>query len=114
MGRARLAAHLSPPGPGPPTPAPGTRTPGLPAAAPSAAGPARKLSYKERREFEELPGRIEALEAEQRALGSAIADPAFYTEPPDAIRAALERAEQIERELHELYARWDALDSRPT
>jgi ABC transport system ATP-binding/permease protein len=72
----------------------------------------KKLSYRERREFEELPTRIEALEAEQRTLGGTIGDPSFYKQPAPTITAALARAESIERELSELYARWDALDSR--
>ena len=72
----------------------------------------KKLSYRERREFEELPLRIEALEAEQRELGARIEDPQFYKEPAAAITATLERVQGIERELTELYARWDALDSR--
>ena len=54
------------------------------------------------------------LEAEQGRLGAAIADPAFYSEPAATIAEALDRVQQIERELAELYARWDALDSRPT
>ena len=73
-----------------------------------------KLSYKERREFEELPARIEALEGEQRTLGSRIADPALYEEAADVVTAALERAERIEQELGDLYERWGALDSRST
>jgi ATP-binding cassette subfamily F protein uup len=72
----------------------------------------KKLSYKERREFDELPARIEALEAEQRALGATIADQDFYRQPAAAITAALERTQQIERELGELYSRWDELDSK--
>ena len=74
--------------------------------------PSKKLSYRERREFEELPARIEALEAEQRALGTTIADPEFYKQPSAAIIAALDRTKEIEHELGDLYARWDALDSR--
>ena len=35
----------------------------------------RKLSYKEQRELDELPRRIEALEAEQKALDELLADP---------------------------------------
>ena len=73
----------------------------------------RRLSYKERREIEELPARIEALEAEQRALGGAIADREFYKQGAAAIAAALERAKGVEQDLSDLYARWDALDSRP-
>ena len=74
--------------------------------------PSKKLSYRERREFEQLPARIEALEAEQRALGTTIADPEFYKQPSAAIIAALDRTKEIEHELGDLYARWDALDSR--
>jgi ATP-binding cassette subfamily F protein uup len=73
---------------------------------------AKKLSYKEQREFEDLPPRIEALETEQRTLGGTIADPAFYKEPAATIATALARVQQIESELAALYARWDALDSR--
>jgi ATP-binding cassette subfamily F protein uup len=79
-----------------------------------ASATAKKLSYRERRELEALPARIDALEAEQGALGRTIADPAFYKEPPAAIAETLERVQQIERELVDLYARWDALDSRET
>jgi len=80
---------------------------------PSAVASATKrLSYLEQREFDALPARIEALEAEQRALGEAIADPAFYKESAASIAAALDRAQQIESELAALYRRWDALDSR--
>ena len=56
----------------------------------------------------------EVLEAEQRTLGGTIEAPTFYTRPANEITAALERAEGIERDLGELYTRWDALDSRST
>jgi ATP-binding cassette subfamily F protein uup len=82
-------------------------------AAPKIPSSGGKLSYRERLEFEELPARIEALEAEQRTLSERIAHSAFYKESPDAIAAALERLEGIDRDLASLYERWDALDSRP-
>jgi ABC transport system ATP-binding/permease protein len=72
----------------------------------------RKLSYNERRELHDLPARIEALEAEQRALASTIAAPEFYKESAGSIAGTMERLANVERELSELYARWDALDSR--
>ena len=89
-------------------------------AAPTAPGHGRgcrraqtkKLSYKERRELEELPEQIRALEAEQRAVDATIADPAFYRQAPATITATLERAAAIARELVALYGRWDELDSR--
>ena len=71
-----------------------------------------KLSYREQRELDELPARIDALEAEQRMLGATIADPEFYRQPGAAINAALARMQALERELIDSYARWDALDSR--
>jgi ABC transport system ATP-binding/permease protein len=82
------------------------------AAAPDATAAPKKLSYRERRELDELPARIEALETEQRTLGETIAGPNFYKEPAVTITAALERAAAIDHELAALYARWDALDSR--
>jgi ATP-binding cassette subfamily F protein uup len=72
----------------------------------------RKLSYKERRELDELPTIIEALEHEQRAIDASMADPMFYKETAAAIAATLERAAAISRELTAHYERWDALDSR--
>jgi len=78
----------------------------------SGAAAPKKLAYMERRELDTLPARIEALETEQRTLVAKIADPDFYKEPAGVIAAALARAEQIDRELIETYARWDELDSR--
>ena len=80
--------------------------------APRAKANPTKLSYREQREFDELPARIEALEAEQRMLGATIADPEFYRQPGAAINAALARMQALEHELAGSYARWDALDSR--
>ena len=81
---------------------------------PAVASPTHKLSYREQRELDGLPARIETLEAEQRTLGDTIADPAFYKRPPDGIAVALTRADSIERHLGDLYSKWDALDSRST
>jgi ATP-binding cassette subfamily F protein uup len=72
----------------------------------------RKLSYKEQRELEALPGRIEALEAEQRALNLTIAGPEFYKEGAGAIDASLARVDELQRQLTDAYARWDELESR--
>jgi ATP-binding cassette subfamily F protein uup len=72
----------------------------------------KRLSYMEQRELDALPARIEALEAEQRAVSAQVAGPDFYKEPPEAIASALSRVEAIERELAEAYARWNDLDER--
>jgi ATP-binding cassette subfamily F protein uup len=73
---------------------------------------ARKLSYKEQRELEALPGRIEALEAEERELNARIAGPEFYKEAAPAIAETLARVEAVTEEIMAAYARWDELQSR--
>jgi ATP-binding cassette subfamily F protein uup len=72
----------------------------------------RKASYKEQRELEQLPSRIEALEAEQQQLQAAVASPEFYKRTAADIHEALRRLEELETLLLAAYARWDALDSR--
>jgi ABC transport system ATP-binding/permease protein len=74
-----------------------------------AAPKLRKLSFKEQKEFDALPGRIEALEGEQAKLLSAIADPDFYKQPAADITAATTRLNALEAELAATYARWEAL-----
>jgi ATP-binding cassette subfamily F protein uup len=77
----------------------------------------RKLTYRERREFEELPARIAeaedaiaTLEAERDRLHAEMADPAFYRS--DATRAiqAGTRLDALESEVAAAYARWEALE----
>ena len=82
-----------------------------PAVAVPPAQPARKkLSFKEQREIDTLPARIEALESEERALRQRIAGPEFYKEPADTIREALGRAEAVRGEIEALYMRWQQLE----
>jgi ATP-binding cassette subfamily F protein uup len=90
-----------------------------PAAAPRAApatsskaAPKAKLSYKEARELEGLPARIEALEAEQADLASRLADPALYQADAQAAAGLHARAEAIEGELLDVLARWEALEAK--
>jgi len=92
-----------------------TRTGPTADAPPMASEPGkRKLSYKEQRELEGLPGRIEAIESERQRLQATVSGPDFYKESREVITTALARLEAIETELGGLYARWDALESRVT
>ena len=77
-----------------------------------AAPPKKKLSYKEQRELDELPGRIEALEAEQKALGERLASAELYTQEPQRVGELQARYAQIEDELMAALERWEALGSR--
>ncbi len=71
-----------------------------------------KLSYKEQRELDELPGRIEALEAEQAALTALLADPAIYVSDAAKAASAQQRCSQIDDQLLGALERWEALGNR--
>ena len=90
-------------------PAPKAEPAPAPVAAPVAA-PRRKLSYKEQRELEALPGQIEALEEELAALQQETAEPSFYQRPVEETRAALARLESLQHELDALLERWAELE----
>jgi ATP-binding cassette subfamily F protein uup len=66
----------------------------------------------EQRELEALPGRIEVLEAERERLHAAMAEPAFYQQPPAAIVEATARLKSLDGELAVLYDRWEELEGR--
>ena len=93
-------------------------TDALPAARPVGAAPAaaaakpKKLSYKEQRELDELPKRIEQLEAEQRDLSSFLAKPESYTSEAARATRAQTRVAAIDDELLTAMERWEALGAR--
>jgi ATP-binding cassette subfamily F protein uup len=77
--------------------------------APAAKRPnpqAGKLSYKVRRELEELPGKIAALEKEISALDEALADPGFYSRNPEGFDHAVRRYAEAKEELDAAETRW--------
>jgi len=80
--------------------------------APPAAPKKRKLSYKEQRELDELPGLIEALEAEQKELGDLLAKADFYASDPKRAAEAQARHARIDDELLEAMERWEELGAR--
>ena len=84
-----------------PTPAP--KPPEKPARA-------NKLSYKDQRELDQLPQRIEQLEAELDALHRQMADPAFYRQDGARISEQKEQLVSLEAELKQAYARWEILE----
>jgi ATP-binding cassette subfamily F protein uup len=71
----------------------------------------RKLSYNEKRELEELPKRIEMLEAEQHQLNVKMEDPAFYKQDGGVITQAVDRLQELQEELSHAYQRWAELES---
>jgi len=78
----------------------------------------RKLSFKERRELSELPGRIReaetgiaALEAERDELQLSMADPAFYRQDGARVAQGRARLDAVQIEIEEAYHRWESLEA---
>jgi len=71
----------------------------------------RKLTFREKRELDELPLRIEALETEVAELHEKIADPEFYRTAGPAVAEVNARLEVIEQDLATTYNRWEELDA---
>jgi ATP-binding cassette subfamily F protein uup len=84
----------------------------LPPRAPARDKPRAKLSYKETRELEALPGEIEALELEQKALEERMRAPDFFKAGAEAMRTDSKRAEELERALLAKLERWEALEGK--
>ncbi|HET8553977.1 MAG TPA: ATP-binding cassette domain-containing protein [Rhodanobacteraceae bacterium] len=70
----------------------------------------RKLNYKDQRELDQLPARIEALEAAIAEAAEAMNDPAFFQQDGSAITAANKALADKQAELDAAYARWAELD----
>nr|WP_246196164.1 ATP-binding cassette domain-containing protein [Aquisphaera giovannonii] len=70
----------------------------------------RKRSFKERKELETLPARIEELELQVAELHQSMADPGFYRRDRDEIARERGRLESLERDLAAAYERWNALE----
>ena len=71
----------------------------------------RRLTFKEQRELEALPQRIEVLETEQQQLYQAMGDPMFYQKGKDEIANVKDRVSSLECELAEAYQRWETLEN---
>ncbi len=77
-----------------------------------ATSPKSKLSFKEQRELEELPRKIETWEAEQAELHARMATPTFYQQDSAAITAATSSLATLEATLAAAYTRWEELEGR--
>jgi ATP-binding cassette subfamily F protein uup len=82
-----------------------TPTPAQPPAAPK-----RKLNFKDQRELELLPARIEQLETDIAQRTAAMNEPAFFQQESNAIVHANEALARLQTELDTAYARWSELE----
>ena len=72
----------------------------------------KKLSFKEQREYDSLPGLIEQLEAEQAKLNRLLADGSLYVSEPKKAADMAARITQIDDELLSAMERWEVLGQR--
>jgi len=105
--QARKAAPVSEPE--------GRSGPAKPKAAQKPSGdPARnrhsRLSYKDKREYDALPGRMAGLETEIAALETALADPKLFETDPDRFHRSAERLDGAKAELDAAETRWLELE----
>ena len=78
--------------------------------APAVTPAKKKLSYKDQRELEQLPARIDALEKAVADLTVAMNEPKFFQQDGAAIVASNQKLADKQAELDAAYARWAALE----
>ena len=76
------------------------------------AAKAKKLSYKEQRELDELPKLIAQLEAEQKTISAQLADAGLYKKNPDEVVRLNARFSEIDGLLLESLEKWEAIEDR--
>ena len=69
-------------------------------------GAGRKLTYKDQRDYDRLPGEIERLEAEVAADEGALHDPDLYARDPDRFAELTERVARNRAEIEAAELRW--------
>jgi ATP-binding cassette subfamily F protein uup len=71
----------------------------------------RKLSYKDQRDLETLPAKLEALESDKARLEQLMSDAQFYSKPQAEVQAKLKEAADLASEIEASYARWNELEA---
>ena len=68
-----------------------------------------KLTYKDQRELDGLPQKIEDLESEQESIQKQVSEPDFYKGEQAEVDKVLARLAELEKELEHAYERWEEL-----
>lgn len=69
-----------------------------------------KLSYKLKLELEQLPNKMEQLEADVEAQQNVVGDPDFFKQDSDITTKALNHLAQLESDLEAAFERWEELE----
>jgi ABC transport system ATP-binding/permease protein len=83
-----------------------TSTQAKPAAAARVASSSKKLTYKDQRDYDRLPGEIERLEAEVASDEAKLSDPDLYTREPQRFAELTERIARNRAEIEAAELRW--------
>ncbi len=78
----------------------------------SASSKPKKLNFKEQRELEALPQKVDELETAQTKLHDQMAAPDFYKQDGATISKVTNQLLQLEAELTECFKRWEELETR--
>jgi ATP-binding cassette subfamily F protein uup len=82
------------------------------ATTPTPAASRTKLSYKDQRELDALPERIDALEQEQQTVREQLTASDLYSRDPGLAQKLYQRDAEIEDALMQALERWEALSTR--
>jgi ATP-binding cassette subfamily F protein uup len=91
---------------------PSAKSSSSPQSAPPPPTPAKKLSYKDQRDFDTLPGRIAEIEAAIARDEAALHDPDLYSRDPKRFAALTQAIEQARAEKDAAEERWLDLAER--
>ena len=69
----------------------------------------RKLTYKEKQEFDKLPAEIETIETEIASIHEIMSAPDFYKKPADELKITSEQLKSLENQLEASMLRWEEL-----
>jgi ABC transport system ATP-binding/permease protein len=72
----------------------------------------QKLGYKDKRELEELPQIINALESERQGLYTLWSDPLYYKKGKEEMEQIKNKLGDLEQAIETAYLRWEELDGR--
>jgi ATP-binding cassette subfamily F protein uup len=72
----------------------------------------KKLSFKEKQEWEGLPAKIETIESELAGFHERLSQPDYFKSPPAELAKDQRRLQELERALELAYARYEELELR--
>ena len=74
--------------------------------------PKKGLGWAEQQELNGLPEKLETLETKRDQLGERLGDPSLYKDAPEEAASLSQTFQDLEAEIAEAYARWEALEAR--